>query len=43
MQLDNTPGGAYPRYSCTKEAEFKEKNDVWDPMPDLTTSPYVHS
>ncbi len=26
------------------EVESKEKNGVWDPMPELTiTSPYVHS
>jgi hypothetical protein len=46
MQLDNTPGGAYPRYSCIKEAESKEKYGVWDPIyagVDYITSPYVHS
>jgi hypothetical protein len=36
MQLDNIPGAAYPRYRCTKEAESKEKYDVWDPRPELT-------
>jgi hypothetical protein len=37
MQLDNNQGGADPMYSCTKEAESKEKYGVWDPMPELTT------